>query len=146
MAPDSAGLQVLSWSMELARALCFLHNCNPVIIHRDLKPANLLSTRTATSRSFQSRNPKPETCCRGGRPALTARLAGPVLPLEACLEHLPACLEHLPSGALGHPRTCPTCRLTARAMCAQVGDFGLSKVKAIQKIAGECCECGLEVI
>ena len=28
--------------MELARALCFLHNCNPVIIHRDLKPANLL--------------------------------------------------------------------------------------------------------
>ena len=36
------GLQVLSWSMELSRALCFLHNCNPVIIHRDLKPANLL--------------------------------------------------------------------------------------------------------
>ena len=34
--------QVLSWSMELSRALCFLHNCNPVIIHRDLKPANLL--------------------------------------------------------------------------------------------------------
>ena len=28
--------------MELSRALCFLHNCNPVIIHRDLKPANLL--------------------------------------------------------------------------------------------------------
>mmetsp|Transcript_19571 Transcript_19571/g.44775 ORF Transcript_19571/g.44775 Transcript_19571/m.44775 type:complete len:416 (+) Transcript_19571:120-1367(+) len=34
--------QVLRWSMELARALCFLHNCNPVVIHRDLKPANLL--------------------------------------------------------------------------------------------------------
>ena len=34
--------QVLSWSMELSRALCFLHNCNPVIIHRDLKPANIL--------------------------------------------------------------------------------------------------------
>eukprot|EP00287_Rhodomonas_sp_CCMP768_P018570 CAMPEP_0202820012 /NCGR_PEP_ID=MMETSP1389-20130828/9433_1 /ASSEMBLY_ACC=CAM_ASM_000865 /TAXON_ID=302021 /ORGANISM="Rhodomonas sp., Strain CCMP768" /LENGTH=410 /DNA_ID=CAMNT_0049492623 /DNA_START=154 /DNA_END=1386 /DNA_ORIENTATION=- len=33
---------VLQWSMELARALCFLHNCNPIIIHRDLKPANLL--------------------------------------------------------------------------------------------------------
>ena len=30
--------QVLSWSTELARALCFLHGCNPVIIHRDLKP------------------------------------------------------------------------------------------------------------
>jgi len=28
--------------VELARALCFLHNCTPVIIHRDLKPANLL--------------------------------------------------------------------------------------------------------
>ena len=34
--------QVLSWSIELARALCFLHGCSPVIIHRDLKPANLL--------------------------------------------------------------------------------------------------------
>lgn len=33
---------VLQWSVELARALCFLHNCTPVIIHRDLKPANLL--------------------------------------------------------------------------------------------------------
>mmetsp|Transcript_6968 Transcript_6968/g.13820 ORF Transcript_6968/g.13820 Transcript_6968/m.13820 type:complete len:419 (+) Transcript_6968:309-1565(+) len=33
---------VMQWSMELARALCFLHNCNPIIIHRDLKPANLL--------------------------------------------------------------------------------------------------------
>jgi serine/threonine protein kinase len=33
---------VLQWCMELARALCFLHNCNPIIIHRDLKPANLL--------------------------------------------------------------------------------------------------------
>jgi serine/threonine protein kinase len=34
--------QVFQWCMELSRALCFLHNCNPVIIHRDLKPANLL--------------------------------------------------------------------------------------------------------
>jgi len=33
---------VLRWSGELARALCFLHNCTPTIIHRDLKPANLL--------------------------------------------------------------------------------------------------------
>jgi len=33
---------VLRWSVELARALCFLHNCTPTIIHRDLKPANLL--------------------------------------------------------------------------------------------------------
>lgn len=33
---------VLQWCIELARALCFLHNCNPIIIHRDLKPANLL--------------------------------------------------------------------------------------------------------
>ena len=29
------------------RALCFLHNCNPVIIHRDLKPANLLLNEDA---------------------------------------------------------------------------------------------------
>jgi serine/threonine protein kinase len=35
-------LQVLRWCVELARALCFLHNCSPIIIHRDLKPANLL--------------------------------------------------------------------------------------------------------
>jgi serine/threonine protein kinase len=33
---------VLRWSIELARALCFLHNCSPPIIHRDLKPTNLL--------------------------------------------------------------------------------------------------------
>jgi len=33
---------VLRWSVELARALCFLHNCSPPIIHRDLKPTNLL--------------------------------------------------------------------------------------------------------
>ena len=34
--------KVLRWGVELARALCFLHNCSPIIIHRDLKPANLL--------------------------------------------------------------------------------------------------------
>lgn len=33
---------MLRWGVELARALCFLHNCTPIIIHRDLKPANLL--------------------------------------------------------------------------------------------------------
>jgi len=30
------------WATELARALAFLHNCDPPIIHRDLKPSNLL--------------------------------------------------------------------------------------------------------
>jgi len=33
---------VYRWSVEIARAICFLHNCSPTIIHRDLKPANLL--------------------------------------------------------------------------------------------------------
>jgi len=33
---------VARWTVELARAICFLHNCSPIIIHRDLKPANLL--------------------------------------------------------------------------------------------------------
>ncbi|KAJ1479080.1 kinase-like domain-containing protein [Baffinella frigidus] len=32
------------WSLELAQALSFLHNCTPPIIHRDLKPGNLLLT------------------------------------------------------------------------------------------------------
>jgi len=32
----------LNWCIDLARALCFLHNCNPCVIHRDVKPANLL--------------------------------------------------------------------------------------------------------
>jgi serine/threonine protein kinase len=64
---------LLQWSIELARALCFLHNCNPVVIHRDLKPANLLLN-------------------------------------EDC---------HL-----------------------KVGDFGLSKVKDMQKIAGTYCMTG----
>lgn len=36
------GKNIYRWSVELARALCFLHNCTPPIIHRDLKPANLL--------------------------------------------------------------------------------------------------------
>ena len=36
--------RVLQLSIELARAVSFLHNCNPPIIHRDLKPANLLLT------------------------------------------------------------------------------------------------------
>jgi serine/threonine protein kinase len=34
--------QVLAWSADLMRALCFLHGCKPKIVHRDLKPSNLL--------------------------------------------------------------------------------------------------------
>jgi len=33
---------VARWSVELSRAICFLHSCSPIVIHRDLKPANLL--------------------------------------------------------------------------------------------------------
>jgi serine/threonine protein kinase len=36
---------IYGWSLDLLRALDFLHNRNPIIIHRDLKPANLLLTR-----------------------------------------------------------------------------------------------------
>eukprot|EP00045_Choanoeca_perplexa_P005804 m.48625 g.48625 ORF g.48625 m.48625 type:complete len:351 (-) comp13303_c0_seq3:34-1086(-) len=35
----------LGWCLDLARALCFLHNCNPTVIHRDIKPENLLLTQ-----------------------------------------------------------------------------------------------------
>jgi len=35
---------VYKWTMDLLRALDFLHNRNPIIIHRDLKPANLILT------------------------------------------------------------------------------------------------------
>ena len=34
--------KVLQLSIELSRAVSFLHNCNPPIIHRDLKVENLL--------------------------------------------------------------------------------------------------------
>mmetsp|Transcript_50541 Transcript_50541/g.157806 ORF Transcript_50541/g.157806 Transcript_50541/m.157806 type:complete len:345 (-) Transcript_50541:196-1230(-) len=33
-----------TWCMDLARAVCYLHNCTTPVIHRDLKPANLLLT------------------------------------------------------------------------------------------------------
>eukprot|EP00960_Hanusia_phi_P048456 758954-Hanusia_phi.AAC.3 len=33
-----------TWCMDLARAICYLHNCTTPVIHRDLKPANLLLT------------------------------------------------------------------------------------------------------
>ena len=36
--------KVLQLSIELSRAVSFLHNCSAPIIHRDLKPANLLLT------------------------------------------------------------------------------------------------------
>mmetsp|Transcript_30148 Transcript_30148/g.74146 ORF Transcript_30148/g.74146 Transcript_30148/m.74146 type:complete len:317 (+) Transcript_30148:124-1074(+) len=35
---------IYGWSLDLVRALDFLHNRNPIIIHRDLKPANLMLT------------------------------------------------------------------------------------------------------
>eukprot|EP00802_Teleaulax_amphioxeia_P016828 Tamp_16958.p1 GENE.Tamp_16958~~Tamp_16958.p1 ORF type:complete len:371 (+),score=49.31 Tamp_16958:54-1115(+) len=34
----------MRWCMDLARAVCYLHNCTTPVIHRDLKPANLLLT------------------------------------------------------------------------------------------------------
>ena len=36
---------IYGWSLDLLRALDFLHNRNPIIIHRDMKPANLLLVR-----------------------------------------------------------------------------------------------------
>jgi len=32
----------LGWGLDLARAICYLHNCNSAVVHRDLKPENLL--------------------------------------------------------------------------------------------------------
>eukprot|EP00051_Salpingoeca_urceolata_P003512 m.58315 g.58315 ORF g.58315 m.58315 type:complete len:324 (-) comp12857_c1_seq1:55-1026(-) len=36
------------WALDLARAICFLHNCNPMVVHRDLKPANLMLNSQGT--------------------------------------------------------------------------------------------------
>jgi serine/threonine protein kinase len=58
--------------MELARALCFLHNCNPVIIHRDLKPANLLLNEDGHLKVVPI--PKPKT--RNLLPRWTASVDG----------------------------------------------------------------------
>ena len=39
----SAPLYLLQrWVLELARAVCFLHNCNPPVLHRRILPSNLL--------------------------------------------------------------------------------------------------------
>jgi len=35
-------IQVVDWSMAIARALSFLHKCTIPVVHRDLKPLNLL--------------------------------------------------------------------------------------------------------
>lgn len=35
---------IYGWTLDIVRALDFLHNRNPIIIHRDLKPANLMLT------------------------------------------------------------------------------------------------------
>ena len=35
---------IYAWTLDIVRALDFLHNRNPIIIHRDLKPANLMLT------------------------------------------------------------------------------------------------------
>jgi serine/threonine protein kinase len=44
-AADRCDAQVaLGWALDLARAVCYLHNCAAPVVHRDLKPANLLLT------------------------------------------------------------------------------------------------------
>lgn len=30
------------WLLEIAEALCYLHNCSPSVVHRDVKPENVL--------------------------------------------------------------------------------------------------------
>lgn len=34
--------QRIRMAMDIAKALCFLHSCNPPILHRDLKTGNCL--------------------------------------------------------------------------------------------------------
>ncbi|EKX42117.1 hypothetical protein GUITHDRAFT_50586, partial [Guillardia theta CCMP2712] len=36
---------IFGWSLDLLRALDFLHGRNPMIIHRDVKPANLILSK-----------------------------------------------------------------------------------------------------
>mmetsp|Transcript_18065 Transcript_18065/g.40995 ORF Transcript_18065/g.40995 Transcript_18065/m.40995 type:complete len:337 (-) Transcript_18065:127-1137(-) len=40
---------LFSWSLDILKALDYLHNRNPIILHRDLKPANLMLTRDLTT-------------------------------------------------------------------------------------------------
>jgi len=40
--------QVLAWSMDLVRGLCFLHMSKPKIVHMNLKPCNLLLSSNLT--------------------------------------------------------------------------------------------------
>jgi len=37
-----SGLQVNTWSLDLAEAIKFIHGLVPKIIHRDIKPDNVL--------------------------------------------------------------------------------------------------------
>lgn len=40
--------QVFAWSVDLVRAICFLHMSKPLIVHMDLNPANLLLSSNLT--------------------------------------------------------------------------------------------------
>ena len=88
-APPSlyTNIDALSWSLDVARALEYLHGCRPPVVHRDVKPENILMTRSASALApASSRGLQPEGGDRGkaggggGRPwtpalGLVAKLA-----------------------------------------------------------------------
>ena len=74
---------VQRWAVELARAVCFLHNCNPPVIHRRILPSNLLLsaddhlslTHFAASQFLPRRRAAPRRSRRQARDAATAAAA-----------------------------------------------------------------------
>jgi len=40
---------IFSWSLDILKALDYLHSRDPIILHRDVKPANLMLTRDLTT-------------------------------------------------------------------------------------------------
>uniref|UniRef100_A0A915J2L8 Mitogen-activated protein kinase kinase kinase n=1 Tax=Romanomermis culicivorax TaxID=13658 RepID=A0A915J2L8_ROMCU len=46
-APPYKASHAVSWALQCAQGVNYLHNMNPKLVHRDLKPGNLLLTDCA---------------------------------------------------------------------------------------------------
>jgi serine/threonine protein kinase len=72
--------QALTWSLQLAQALNYLHQCRPVLVHRDLSPRRLLLTA-----SGQLKVAGFSYCAapRDGSPRPSAAASSWLVPLDA---------------------------------------------------------------